>query len=912
MVLYPIKVIDIELSRPIPTVEGLEGYMGLQALVRLHGVPLGYVKAPISLGRCTAETLGRLILEQHRNALLCQLINQGLASPQGLGAKLSLEDCLNTAPTPSVREWPLVTVAVCTRDRTADLVLCLDALCQLDYPHLDLLVVDNAPTNDATERLVRQYRNVRYIREPRPGLDWARNRAILEAKGEIIAYTDDDVVVDAGWVKALAQVFIDNSEVMAVTGLVVPYELETEAQVLFEMYGGFGRGFERKWYRNYPNRNMPWRWLGAGQYGTGANMAYRRSVFEQIGGFDPALDVGTVTNGAGDLEMFFRILKNGHTLVYEPGAIIRHRHRREYVKLRTQLANNGSLYSYFICSTLAYPGEGFSFAWLGIWWLFYWNLRRLLMSFIYPMQFPRDLIWAEFKGSFVGLTRYSKACKIAAQIAEDFHGEPTFDLDRTSAQRLSQPLNSQPQLKPLKAIAVRTIELDHPLQPILDVATYAQVRLVVIRNGITIGAVDIANQYQPIGTSWLRQAISHGLALKLLRPPTLPNHHEALSQAEAILRRHFLPLRDETSEVQLSLPATVSASILVGTYDRPDDLRRCLKCLTAQQSSRKVEVIVVDNNPSSGVTPPVVAEFPGVILVSEPRKGVAYARNAGIAASTGDIILTTDDDVTMPPTWLEKLITPFVRPDVMLVSGNILPVELETESQLIFEHYGGLGRGFHSFEVNGNWFERSWCRSVPTWDLGGTANSAFRASIFHDPKIGLMDETLGPGMPSGVGEDSYLFYKVLKAGYTLVYEPTTYVWHRHRSNMSALRRQIYNYSKGHVSHHLTTLLRDGDFRAIARLLVGLPLVHGHRIYWRLRGWSEYPIRLILWEILGNLTGPWSLWQSHRRVNREGRSAPYVPPSQRPQANFSQSNLLLEEAASTVSSGSLETVTVNRF
>ena len=67
---------------------------------------------------------------------------------------------------------------------------------------------------------------------------------------------------------------------------------------------------------------------GAGMFGTGANMAYRRSLFDKIGYFDPALDVGTATNGGGDLEMFFRVLKEGYVLVYEPRAVVRHRHRR--------------------------------------------------------------------------------------------------------------------------------------------------------------------------------------------------------------------------------------------------------------------------------------------------------------------------------------------------------------------------------------------------------------------------------------------------------------------------------------------------------------------------------------------------------------------------------------------------------
>src|SRR5262249_7513152 len=149
-------------------------------------------------------------------------------------------------------DLPLVTVAVCTRDRPDDLTQCLKAIDQLTGP-VEVLVIDNAPATNATEKVVRarglaaQGGPIRYVREPRPGLDWARNRAILEATGDIIAFTDDDAIVDPGWAGAFARLFAENPQVMAATGLVIPYELETDAQVLFEMNGGFGKGFERKW-----------------------------------------------------------------------------------------------------------------------------------------------------------------------------------------------------------------------------------------------------------------------------------------------------------------------------------------------------------------------------------------------------------------------------------------------------------------------------------------------------------------------------------------------------------------------------------------------------------------------------------------------------------------------------------------
>jgi hypothetical protein len=139
-----------------------------------------------------------------------------------------------------------------------------------------------------------------------------------------------------------------------------------------------------------------------------------------------------------------------------------------------------------------------------------------------------------------------------------------------------------------------------------------------------------------------------------------------------------------------------------------------------------------------------------------------------------------------------------------------------------------------------------------------------------------MDEALGPGMPSGVGEDTYLFYKALKAGGMVVYEPAAYVWHRHRRDMAGLRRQLWNYSKGHVAYHLTTLLRDRDLRAIPQVVFWLPC---YQTWWllrqtrrALRRWDDFPPELVLACIGGTFLGPYALWRSRQRVAREGRSA----------------------------------------
>jgi GT2 family glycosyltransferase len=405
-------------------------------------------------------------------------------------------------------------------------------------------------------------------------------------------------------------------------------------------------------------------------------------------------------------------------------------------------------------------------------------------------------------------------------------------------------------------IAVRTIDVQRPLAAIDDVGAYPRTRVFVLDGGALIGGIDIRNCRRPISAARLRQGIGDQLVWQLTK---------------RALYRQIGVAEDPP------LPPQVAASIIVPTCNRPDDLRRCLAALAAQQSPRHVEIIVVDNRPGAAAVRDVVREFARVRLIEEPRRGLSYARNAGFAAASGDILIAIDDDVTVPAGWLERLVAPFLREEVMAVTGQVLPIELETEAQCRFEAYGGLGKGFSRFEVNGDWFHTR-RGAVPTWHLGATANAAFRAAGFRDPSIGLLDEALGAGMPTGCSEDTYLFYRILKAGHTIVYEPTAWVWHRHRRDSTSLRAQIYAYSKGHVAYHLTTLLHDGDRRALQRLGWSLPKVYAGRAIERLRRRSEYPIGLILTEIAGNLAGPFALWRARRIVRRLGRSAACVPPA----------------------------------
>ncbi len=228
-----------------------------------------------------------------------------------------------------------VSVVICTRDRPAQLEQCLASLHGLSTRPLEIVVVDNAPASEATRRLVAGLPDVRYVREPRPGLDIARNAGVHHSVGDVVAYVDDDVSVHSGWLDGLRRGFRDPA-VMAVTGLVLAADLSTPSQRIFERYWSFNRGYravtyDAEYFARYRAFGVPsWR------IGAGANMAFRRAVFARAGEFDERLDVGAA-GCSGDSEYWYRVLAEGGVCRYEPTAVVFHRHRATMQGLRRQL-----------------------------------------------------------------------------------------------------------------------------------------------------------------------------------------------------------------------------------------------------------------------------------------------------------------------------------------------------------------------------------------------------------------------------------------------------------------------------------------------------------------------------------------------------------------------------------------------
>jgi GT2 family glycosyltransferase len=243
-----------------------------------------------------------------------------------------------------VTAFPPISVVVCTRDRPEHLRAVLGPLSRLDYPDFELIVVDNNPASGLTAPIVESFSDmpVRLIEAPGKGLSIARNAALRSPGHDIVAFTDDDVLVDPSWLSNLAAGFVDDERVACVCGMVPSAELFTPAQSYFDRRVGWARRCDTAVYAlAEPPKDDCLFPLRVAQFGTGANFAVRRALVAELGGFDEGLGIGSPTGGGEDIDLFVRVLLAGHKLVREPSAVVWHRHRRTAEELETQIHNYG-------------------------------------------------------------------------------------------------------------------------------------------------------------------------------------------------------------------------------------------------------------------------------------------------------------------------------------------------------------------------------------------------------------------------------------------------------------------------------------------------------------------------------------------------------------------------------------------
>ncbi len=344
---------------------------------------------------------------------------------------------------------------------------------------------------------------------------------------------------------------------------------------------------------------------------------------------------------------------------------------------------------------------------------------------------------------------------------------------------------------------------------------YQGIYLVFWWHDLPLGHIMISKDQLPLSSSQLTyqvaQSIIPTVQSRLFAEPTWQSLIDLKNPLETLQNPSLA-----SNDVEKTLP---TVSLVICTRDRPKQLEDCLKSLQ-NLAVAPHEVLVVDNAPKNQLTAQLVAQMPEIRYICEPHPGLSMARNTGIQHTTGDLIAFTDDDVRIHPNWMISLQSAFRNPHIMAVTGLILPGELETDSQVIFEmNHSSIHGEYQAKLFDDAFFARDQSFGVPVWRMGAGANMAFRRQILE--KVGNFDERLGAGA-SGCSEDSEMWYRILAEGGICLYEPTAVVFHYHRRDMTDLNHQMYHYMRGHVTALLIQYDRYHHWGNLYRLFYDLP------------------------------------------------------------------------------------------
>ncbi|HZS12533.1 MAG TPA: glycosyltransferase, partial [Nitrospirales bacterium] len=208
---------------------------------------------------------------------------------------------------PCLPRWepPLVSVVVCSYNGSRTIRGCLEGLTRLSYPNYEVIVVDDGST-DRTAAIAEEF-PVRLIRTANEGLSSARNTGLKEARGEIVAYIDDDAWPDAHWLDYLVATFASGEHAGVGGPNIPPPDDPWTAACVANAPGG------------------PIHVLTSdrvAEHIPGCNMAFRRSCLEAIGGFDVQF-----RKAGDDVDVCWRLQRQGWTLGFNPAAMVWHRRR---------------------------------------------------------------------------------------------------------------------------------------------------------------------------------------------------------------------------------------------------------------------------------------------------------------------------------------------------------------------------------------------------------------------------------------------------------------------------------------------------------------------------------------------------------------------------------------------------------
>ena len=297
-------------------------------------------------------------------------------------------------------------------------------------------------------------------------------------------------------------------------------------------------------------------------------------------------------------------------------------------------------------------------------------------------------------------------------------------------------------------------------------------------------------------------------------------------------------------------------SLIIPTCGRLGSIRRLLADLSAVGyfGRSDMEIIVVDNNRSPSDALFSSVRSAGALYVYQPRRGQAAALNKGIRVAAGSLIAFCDDDIRVnDPMWIDRLSSHFKDPKIGYVAGNVLAHELVTKAQRLWEKKGGLSKGILMRRFDRDFFMRFSFRGPPLRFIATGANCMIPRSILFE--VGGYDERFGVGSKVGHSQSYEMCYKIIRADYDAVYEPSAVVTHHHPETVSGLRGRMFRYGVGDTAVQFHFLLTYGDLRGLFEAFGARHFHLSANLIRSLMGRYPMPASTVIASLAGSMLGP---------------------------------------------------------
>ncbi|GAB3578899.1 hypothetical protein GCM10027445_46690 [Amycolatopsis endophytica] len=637
---------------------------------------------------------------------------------------------------------PDTTVVICayTERRWDDLAAAVASVREQTAPPREVVVViDHNP--ELERRAAAEFVGVTVVPNAgRRGLSGARNTALGLAKGDVIAFLDDDAEAAPDWLEQLLAGYRDRN-VMAVGGSARPRWPGGQRPAKLPAGRRSGTG-ELDWvvgctYTGQPAAEAPVRNL------MGCNMSFRREAFALAGAFSEDLGrIGRTPLGCEETELCIRLRQAAPDarIVFRPEAVVHHRVTEDRITWG-YLRHRGW-------------GEGLSKAYVS---RLVGSEAALSTERDYLSRTIPAAVVREFGRLALGRTAGAAGVLGVVTVVSSTAAGYLRGKLRTRAPR---PLGSAALVHGpihIATVDARTAPEVLPV-PHRPVGHYRAAQ-VLVRDGdrtvdvlllpVERGVVRLPDFAAPPAPRRRPECTRPPVSVVI---PTAYRKHQAVASARAVLEAGYPGL----------------------------------------------EVIVVDNLPRLPEGDAWLrgeVEALGARYVVERRKGVSAARNTGARAATHGLIAFVDENIAVEPGWFDAVTEEFAAdPAVGCVTSLVLPASLETDAEVLFERLKGYGN-----TVRWQRIDRGTAREDPLYPLsmaryGPGSCAMWRREVFDD--LGGFDPLLGAGTPTMAGEDLDLFVRLAYAGGAVVHTPHAVARHIHRADWLELRERMRGYGVG--------------------------------------------------------------------------------------------------------------------